>query len=142
MHLEVLRLDGRDNSFGPNPVLRALPEALGALHALKTLTLQDFKALEALPVSIARLTSLENLLFNDCAKLHELPVMRTMTRLTSPILHDCALKQLPCLEPLTALQHLSHESLPDLTQLPSSIGKLIGLRELRLAYCRGSTQLQ
>jgi len=67
VHLEKLCLNGgcHDQDDGdPNGALTALPEALGALHVLKTLTLENFAALRALPESIARLTSLETLHIN------------------------------------------------------------------------------
>lgn len=67
--------------------------------------------------------------------------MRVMTRLTSLTLERCALKELPCLEPLMALRHLCLQLLPELTRLPSSMGKLTGLRELRLDGCSGITEL-
>ena len=64
-----------------------------------------------------------------------------MTRLASLTLNLGSLKELPCLEPFTELQYLSLELPPDLTRLPSSIGKLAGLRELTLACCGGITKL-
>ena len=124
-----------------NAPLISLPEALGELHVLKTLTIKNLAILEALPKSIGWLSLLETLHIQGCDIWQELPAMRVMTRLTSLTLERCALKELPCLEPLMALRHLCLQLLPELTRLPSSMGKLTGLRELRLDGCSGITEL-
>jgi len=67
--------------------------------------------------------------------------MGVMTRLTSLTLDVCALKELPCFGGMIVLRHLSLENPHTLTRLPSLMDKLVGLRSLRLVWCRGITEL-
>ena len=108
VHLEVLSLDGSYNDAGEphNSTLSVLPASLGALHALKTLTLQNFETLAALPESITRLTALEILHIELCPALQELPAMNAMPALRSLTLCDC-MSELPACLGDWGLQHLA-----------------------------------
>ena len=117
-----------------------LPMCLGD-WGIKHLDLGNLDELDNLRAILLRLTSLETLHISSCDYLHRMPAMSAMTCLTSLKLEDCALEKLPSFNEMTSLQHLSLEYLDDLTQLPSSIGKLMGLRELRLVGCNEFTKL-
>jgi len=72
-HLEILSLDGIGfiHEYGNsndhfNAPLISLPEALGELHVLKTLTIKNLAILEALPKSIGWLSLLETLHIQGC----------------------------------------------------------------------------
>jgi len=139
VHLELLRLDGTLCDVGDeymNDVLEELPASLSDLRALRSLTIQNFSALHILPESIGRLTSLEILHIEGCHPLQELPGMSAMKHLTSFTLDNSVLKELPCLGHMNRLQYLYLWSLSDLAKLPSSIGNLTGLRDLRIVSCR------
>jgi len=112
VHLEVLSLNGsyndecEDQDEPHDSSLSVLPASLGALHALKTLTLQNFETLAALPESITRLTALEILHIELCPALQELPAMNAMPALRSLTLCDCMSELPACLEDW-GLQHLA-----------------------------------
>jgi len=131
-HLEVLHLDGFENE---GSYLEQLPASLGNLAALAHLTIENFIRLEILPASVGRLSSLETLRIEAC-DVRELPVMSAMPALKSLILERCwAIKELPCLSHLTALEQLSLVDLSELIRVPVSIGKLTRLKGLKIASC-------
>ena len=136
VHLEVLSLDGSYNDAGEphNSSLCVLPASLGALHALKTLTLQNFKALKALPESIARLTSLETLHIKFCPVLKELPAMNAMPALRSLTLYGCV-SELPACLGDWGLQYLVLKRLDLLQNLPASLSRLTSLETLLIKNC-------
>ena len=136
LHLKVLSLDGSYNNAGEphNSSLSVLSASLGVLHALKTLTLQNFKALKALPESIARLTSLETLHIGFCPALRELPAMNAMPALRSLTLYGCVSKLPACLGGW-GLQHLALGVCHQLENLPASLSRLTSLETLLIKNC-------
>ena len=70
--LEALELDGRGDEE-TNIKLRTLPAEIGQLGTLKHLTLRGLDKLEAMPDTLGSLTSLESLTIGYCRELKTLP---------------------------------------------------------------------
>ena len=80
-NIQLLHLDGEWSKEISNCALIQLPEALGSLHCLQSLTLMNFKSLRTLPSLIVTLTSLETLHIENCWGFEELLMMAVMIAL-------------------------------------------------------------
>ncbi|TXG74503.1 hypothetical protein ES288_1Z039200v1 [Gossypium darwinii] len=93
--------------------LKELPSSIGNLIGLKYLKMNNCENLVCLPDSFYKLKSLKRFYLKGCSRLEIFPeIMDTMERLYELDLSGTALKQ-----------------------LPSSIGNLIGLRDLKMNNC-------
>lgn len=110
-----------------------LPESLGSLSNLSSLSLRRYDDLALVPASIGDLSRLQQLSI-DAKTLLELPdQMSKLKSLTALSLANCAaLASLPDLSPLTALQTLSLYGCNGLATLPSWLGRVTSLRELSI----------
>ncbi len=87
--------------------LKTLPASIGQLGALKQLTLCGLDALEEMPDTLGRLTSLEDLTLTNCRQLKALPAsIMLLSRLQHLEIDECPLQDMPCIEILTALRTL------------------------------------
>ena len=87
--------------------LRGLPRCAGQLRALRKLSLQYMRQLRMLPDEMGSLTMLESLDLWACPRLQQLPAsISRLTRLQALSVEMCPIKNLPCIEPLTALRVL------------------------------------
>jgi len=97
VHLRVLHLDGEWSEVISNRALIELPETLGTLHCLQSLTLKNLESLRTLPFLMVTLTSLETLHIENCWGFEVLPPMGVMPTLRSLTLCDSMLTLLACL---------------------------------------------
>ena len=115
-----------------------LPEGIGGLTTLETLTLDHCFFLAALPAAIGELKSLTELNLNLCESLVALPdSIGGLAALTILNLGGCyELVALPkAIGDLKALTVLCLDSCSSLTEFPDTIGGLIALKELDLGNC-------
>jgi len=141
VHLQVLHLDGEWSEVISNRSLRKLPEALGSLHCLKSLTLKNSESLRTLPASIVTLTSLETLYIKDCWGFKELPTMGAMPALRSLTLCD-SLQNLPACLGEFELRYLMLGYFRHVTNLPGICERLTVLETLHIEGCATLHQLQ
>jgi Leucine-rich repeat (LRR) protein len=112
--------------------VRALPEAIGQLRALKTLELTEV-SIRALPASVWRLPRLEQLSL-DRLLFEKLPdEIGQFPALKSLALKNMGFRELPkSLGQLTKLEQLIVEKLYYLQEIPAEIGQLRALKSLTL----------
>jgi Leucine-rich repeat (LRR) protein len=122
----TLRLSGR----------MGLPEWIGQLTNLRSLTIEKQKELTSLPESIGQIPHLQILTLNICPELSSLPdSIGQLTNLQTLKLQYCyELKTLPeSITQLTNLQNLTLRYCSKLTSLPESVGQLTNLQSLALS---------
>eukprot|EP00729_Bicosta_minor_P032553 gene32553-biopygen16336 len=129
---DVLNLAGSD--------IETLPDSLGKLSHLKTLTLGCCENLETLPeTGVAGLVNLEVLILYGCTELKQLPQsIAKLTKLKTLNLEWCyELETLPetGVAGLVNLEELNLYGCKKLKQLPRSIAKLTKLKTLNLGSC-------
>ena len=116
--------------------------ALTNLHQLSRLRFIDCPSMTKLPETIGLLTNLDSLSLWNCEKLWDLPIsigqLKLLTRL---FLRYCSsLETLPeSLGALASLQQLLIFNCASITRIPASIGHLSGLFQLHMQGC-GSLQ--
>ncbi|CAI5986972.1 unnamed protein product [Closterium sp. NIES-64] len=132
-------------------LLTSLPDNLGALIQLQTLTLFSLPELCCLPESVGGLKQLRSLELNHVGLL-QLPETIGSLTISSLSIHSCAaLTSLPNnLGTLVQLETLKLHWLPNLCALPESVGTLqrlktlrieqVGLLELPESLCTGSVR--
>lgn len=118
--------------------LRALPDAVGDLSALRELSIGSCAALRRLPEGISSLADLRRLSFGSCAALRNLPAgIGALSRLENLDLHDCrALISLPeTISGLVSLQGLDMTDCQSLKEIPKGVTTLELLQRLCLRGC-------
>jgi len=133
-NLQLLHLDGEWSREIWNGALIQLPEALGSLHCLQSLTLMNFESLRTLPSSIVTLTSLETLHTENCWGFEELPMMAVMTALRSLTLCDSLERLLASMWELN-LRYLMLGHVKHVDTLPGICARLTSLETLSIAAC-------
>ena len=145
---ELTRLEVLHISKGGwlNTELRALPSTLGQLGTLKKLLLSGLATLEEMPDTLGSLTSLESLTIADCPKLKALPAsIMLLSRLQELRIDGLSeLEEMPdTLGSLTSLESLTIADCPKLKTLPASIMLLLRLQELKIGqHGVGLSELQ
>ncbi|HET7866126.1 MAG TPA: leucine-rich repeat domain-containing protein [Burkholderiaceae bacterium] len=122
--------------------LQSLPDSIGALSRLSELRLSGGKY-EQLPSSLSSMAALKELCLGSHAHLQALPAgLGRLAKLEQLEIKDCPeLKSLPPLGGLRALKRLELRDCPKLETLPSDLGALSHLRSLHLIGCRALTDL-
>ncbi|KAL6905721.1 hypothetical protein ACP4OV_003322 [Aristida adscensionis] len=128
------------NWDGSSPLLQ-LPEWLGELCSLRTLSVQLLPGINNLPQSLRHLTSFHELSISACHALHQLPdwlgELRWLRTLRLIALHS--LSSLPLsLQHLTSLQELEIIGCYALHQLPECLGNLSSLQTLHIGAMSGT----
>ncbi|HET7865903.1 MAG TPA: leucine-rich repeat domain-containing protein, partial [Burkholderiaceae bacterium] len=138
MHLHICSSEPAE---GGGQGLRTLPEDLGDLQSLRTLTLSRHRNLEAIPASLGSLWGLEKLDISHCPKLRSMPPLDGLTSLqTLNLRANSGLVRLPeGLGLLADLTELQLQNCRNLVALPSDLGNLGKLQKMDL---RGCTRLQ
>jgi Leucine-rich repeat (LRR) protein len=110
-----------------------IPESIGQLSALKSLTLEDMHLLKMLPSSLWRLNKLESLTLNNLeitALPEEMGQLKALKSLTLSILY---IKGLPAsLGQLDNLEVITLESLDNITTLPEAMNQLKAIKVVKL----------
>jgi len=133
-NLQLLHLDGEWSREIWNCALIKLPQALGSLHCLQSLTLMIFESLRTLPSSIVTLTSLETLHIENCWGFEELSMMAVMTALQSLTFCD-SLQRLPASLGELNLRYLMLGHVKHVDTLPGICARLASLETLSIAGC-------
>ena len=139
VHLQVLHLDGELSKVISNRALTEMPEALGSLHYLQSLTLKNLECLRTLPASIVTLTSLKTLHIERCW-LENLPIMGAMPALRSLTLCD-ALETLPTCLGEFDLCYLMLGNFKQVDNLPGICERLTSLETLHIEGCAALQKL-
>ena len=123
--------------------LTTLPESIAGLTALERLELPNCGALTALPAAIGELKSLTELDLTRCESLTELPAtIGGLTALEQLVLTGCSITALPdAIVYLKSLWKLDLGRCESLTSLPHALDELKDLTELNLAGCSSLTAL-
>ncbi|KAL6316776.1 hypothetical protein AAG906_021076 [Vitis piasezkii] len=132
--LEILNLSGCSN-------LERLPEIQKDMGNLQYLSLHE-TGIKGLPCSIGHLTGLDQLDLQNCGNLRSLPNICGLKSLKFLFINGCSNLEAfsEITEDMEQLQHLLlHET--GITELPSSIEHLRGLRSLELIYCENLVAL-
>ncbi|TYG47455.1 hypothetical protein ES288_D11G339700v1 [Gossypium darwinii] len=121
--------------------LKELPSSLANLIGLKALNMNDCENLVCLPDSLCKLKSLERFYLHGCSRLEIFPeVMDTMEELYMLDLLGTALKELPSsIGNLIGLKDLIMNNCQNLVCLPDSFCKL---KSLERFYLKGCSRLQ
>uniref|UniRef100_A0A2N9HYG1 TIR domain-containing protein n=1 Tax=Fagus sylvatica TaxID=28930 RepID=A0A2N9HYG1_FAGSY len=117
--------------------IKELPSSIGHLTRLFRLKIGDCKDLLCLPNTICNLKSLHKLALFGCSKLDDLPEnLGILEGLTDLDLSGTAIKELPSsIGHLTSLTNLKIRKCKDLLCLPSTICNLKSLQDLDLSGC-------
>ncbi|KAJ9676256.1 hypothetical protein PVL29_024991 [Vitis rotundifolia] len=132
--LEILDLSGCSN-------LERLPEIQKDMGNLLDLSL-DGTAIKGLPCSIGHLTGLDELNLENCRNLRSLPDISGLKSLKVLFINGCS--NLEAFSEITEdMEQLEHLLLDEtgITELPSSIEHLRGLRSLELINCENLVAL-
>ncbi|CAL1370857.1 unnamed protein product [Linum trigynum] len=146
------KLEQIEASWCPN--LKEVPDDIGQLASLKTLIMESPQIFH-LPASISKLSSLETLDLQGCLEIQEppeLPASLKKLTITSPVPNLLDLKELKELRIdesgeikeiprniwiLSKLEIIHLYATPNIKILPSGVGALTQLVELRLNSCEG-----
>ena len=163
VNLESIHISGHGDADWANE-LRALPESIASLSKLRILELDNLLGLASLPPSIGKLTQLERLHIETCphqdllsslgvvsTRLKELCLkgveeplpasIRAFAQLRRLELYAYESKDLPAwFGEMTMLQVLDMTGFGTMTEVPVSIGNLVGLHTLKLRE-RGFVEL-
>ena len=123
--------------------LTRLPESMGQLTALQDLNLTLCTHLVELPDSMGQLTALQRLDLTGCTGFVRFPdIIGQLTALQSLNLSQSDFIEVPdIIGQLTALRVLDLTYSSILSELPDSIGHLAALQRLILSECRGLARL-
>jgi len=118
--------------------LEEMPDTLGRMTSLESLTIAECLKLKTVPASIGRMTSLESLMIDYCPELKTVPAsigqLGTLKHLTIGGLHK--LEAMPdTLGSLTSLERLTLITCSKLKALPASIMHLSRLQKLNVVCC-------
>ncbi|KAK8272406.1 hypothetical protein V6Z12_D11G329600 [Gossypium hirsutum] len=121
--------------------LKELPSSIGNLIGLKDLNMNNCKSLVFLPDSFCKLKSLERFYLKGCSRLEIFPeIMDTMKMLYELDLSETALKELPSsIGNLIGLKDLNMNNCKSLVFLPDSFCKL---KSLERFYLKGCSRLE
>ncbi|KAL1074994.1 hypothetical protein V6Z11_D11G328100, partial [Gossypium hirsutum] len=121
--------------------LKELPSSIGNLIGLVHLSLDDCENLVRLPDSFYKLKSLERFYFKGCSRLEIFPeILDTMKMLYELDLSGTALKELPSsIGNLIGLKDLNMNNCKNVVFLPDSFYKL---KSLRRFYLKGCSRLE
>ncbi|KAH7835991.1 hypothetical protein Vadar_031816 [Vaccinium darrowii] len=141
--------------------LKTLPEALQHVTSLQSLSIRSYPGLTSLPDWLGKLSSLQSLTIEYCRKIQSLPeALQHATSLQSLSIHDLELTSLPdglgklsslqsltisdcwkiqslpeALQHATSLQSLLLSSCLELSSLPEWLGNFSSLQSLTIRYC-------
>ncbi|KAI3799703.1 hypothetical protein L1987_35002 [Smallanthus sonchifolius] len=123
--------------------IKRLPDSIGRLNQLESLTLNGCKKLKKLPSSICSLTSTETLYLEGCSSLEKFPdQLGDWKGLGAIHASGTWIKQLPnSIGNLSDLRFLSLTNCCSLKSLPNSVCKLRSLRVLLLTDCLNLQEL-
>ncbi|KAK2385567.1 disease resistance protein RPV1 [Trifolium repens] len=113
------------------------PSLFPSLNDLCWLDLSNCAALLSLPIDLFKLKFLRRLYLSDCFNLEKFPeIEETMENLTVLMLDGTAITELPSsLHRLVGLEELSLYNCQNLKSIPPSIGSLSKLNKLSIMYC-------
>ncbi|KAK2439565.1 disease resistance protein RPV1 [Trifolium repens] len=113
------------------------PSLFPSLNDLCWLDLSNCAALLSLPIDHFKLKFLRRLYLSDCFNLEKFPeIEETMENLTVLMLDGTAITELPSsLHRLVGLEELSLYNCQNLKSIPPSIGSLSKLNKLSIMYC-------
>ncbi|KAJ9705642.1 hypothetical protein PVL29_003623 [Vitis rotundifolia] len=128
-NLRTLHLDGT--------AIKGLPYSVGHLTRLNRLRLENCRNLKSLPNSICGLKSLEALNLSGCSNLEAfLEITEDMEQLEHLSLCETGISELPSsIEHLRGLKYLELINCENLVALPNSIGNLTCLTSLHVHNC-------
>ncbi|XP_019071921.1 disease resistance protein RPV1-like [Vitis vinifera] len=123
--------------FLDETAIEGLPYSVGHLTRLDRLNLENCKNLKSLPNSICELKSLEGLSLNGCSNLKAFSeITEDMEQLERLFLCETGISELPSsIEHLRGLKSLELINCENLVALPNSIGNLTCLTSLHVRNC-------
>jgi Leucine-rich repeat (LRR) protein len=139
VHVQASSMKGADElDLSDWNDLQTLPEGLGELTQLKTLTLAYCRNLQTLPDTIGACVNLTDLNLESCEKLTTIGFVGKLIKLKTLDLQFCdALETLPdALGACTDLESLDLDHCVTLQTLPDALGKLVRLERLDLSGCK------
>ena len=123
--------------FLDETAIKGLPYSVGHLTRLDRLNLENCRNLKSLPNSICGLKSLEGLSLNGCSNLEAFSeITEDMEQLERLFLRETGISELPSsIEHMRGLKSLELINCENLVALPNSIGNLTCLTSLHVRNC-------